>query len=91
VTHYLFPSRCDAYVTHEKFIGLGRDVIGHGLLGRGNLRLIVPVDPLIIKEARDVKGTRVVALGQLMIDLVKEGAVCEEAVAEMVRRDVRPY
>ena len=91
VTHYLFPSRCDAYVTNDQFIGLGRDILGHGLLGRGNLRLIVPADPIIIKEARDVKGTRVVALGQLMIDLVKEGAVCEEAVAEMVRRDVRPY
>ncbi len=91
VTHYLFPTRCDAYVTQEEFPGVARAIIGLGLLGRGNLRLMVPVDPSVIRDARGVRGACVVPLGQLMMDLIKEGGVCDVAVEEMVNRDVRAY
>ena len=89
VTHHLFPTRCDAYVTGSALKGLKRAVMKDGLIGNGNTRLIVPVDEGIIDEARDIRGVCVVSLGQLMLDLVREGGVCMEAFELMVDRNVR--
>jgi hypothetical protein len=89
VTHHLFKTRCDAYVTEGAMKRLWKRVVRDGLLGRGNLRLIIPVDGDIIKEARTIRGIRVVSMGQLMMDLMKEGGVDVQAVEEMVKRHVR--
>lgn len=89
VTHHLFPTRCDAYVTGSALKELKKAVMKEGLIGNGNTRLIVPVDESIIDEARDIRGVLVVSLGQLMLDCVREGGVCMEAFELMVNRDVR--
>jgi hypothetical protein len=88
VTHHLFPSRCDVYVTRKTFADMGAKVLNEALIGGGNTRLIVPVDEGIVDEAQVIRGVRVVSLGQLMLDLVREGGVCMEAFEMVVKRNV---
>jgi hypothetical protein len=89
LTHHLFLTRYDAYVTEEAFRAAREAVSKEGLIGGGNLRLMIPVDDMIIKEASNIRGVRVVSVGQLMLDLVKEGGVAMQAAEEMVKRNVR--
>jgi hypothetical protein len=89
VNHHLFPTRCDAYVVGSTLDNMKKAVLKEGLIGSGNTRLIVPVDEGIIDEAQEIRGVRVVSLGQLMLDLVREGGVAMEAFEMMVRRNVR--
>jgi hypothetical protein len=89
ISHHLFKTRCDAYVTEEALKRLWSKIVKEGLLGRGNMRLMIPADKNVIKEASQVHDIRVVSVGQLMIDLMKEGGVCVQAVEEMVKRHVR--
>lgn len=84
-THLLFKTRCDAYVSEGSLKELWKRVADEGLLGKGNLRLMVPADPLVISEASLVHGVRIVSREQLMLDLMSEGGVCVQAVEEMVR------
>jgi len=89
VTHHLFPTRCDAYILEADLKRLKPMIFKEGLLGKGNIRLMVPVDTNIIDEARRIRGTLVVSQGQLLIDLVREGGVCMEAFEMMVSQHVR--
>jgi len=50
-------------------------VIKKGLLGKGNLRVILAKDKAIFKESKDIKGVNAVSIPQLLIDLKKEGGV----------------
>ena len=88
VTHHLFPSRYDVYLDMDTMHKIYERTFIEGWLGMGNTRLIVPVDETILDDIRLVNEVKVVGMGQLMIDLVKEGGVAEEAVQEMVRRNV---
>ncbi len=85
-THLLFKTRCDVYVSEATMNLLWRRVADEGLLGRGNLRLMIPADPRVISEASLVHGIRIVSREQLMVDLMREGGVCVQAVEEMVGR-----
>ncbi|MDG6913081.1 MAG: hypothetical protein JRN35_08400 [Nitrososphaerota archaeon] len=89
VTHLLFRTRCDVYVTEPAMKWLLERIRKEGLLGRGNLRLMIPCDPAVITEASVIREVRIVSRGQLMLDLMKEGGVCVQAVEEMVKQDVR--
>jgi hypothetical protein len=89
VTHHLFPTRCDAYVTGPALKMMKKAVMKEGLIGSGNTRLLVPVDEAIIDEAIEIRGVRVVSMGQLMLDLVREGGPAMEAFEMMVSRNVR--
>ncbi len=88
VTHHLFPSRCDVYVTRKTFSDMRAKVLDEALIGGGNTRLIVPVDEGIVDDANVIRGVRIVSLGQLMLDLVREGGVCMEAFEMVVKRNV---
>jgi len=88
LTHHLFRTRCDAYVTQGALRKLWNRIVKEGLVGGGNMRLILPVDGEIVKEARTLRGIRIVGLGQLMIDLVREGGASVQGAEEMVRRRV---
>lgn len=89
LTHLLFRTRCDVYVTESAMKWLLERIRKEGLLGRGNLRLMIPYDPAVIAEASVIHELTIVSRGQLMLDLMKEGGVCVQAVEEMVKRDVR--
>jgi len=88
ITHHLFPSRCDIYVKQDVLEDLFKKVMDEGMIGDGNLRFIVPADPEIVRDIQLVNEIMVVSMGQLIMDLIKEGGVCTEAAEEMVKRNV---
>ena len=88
ITHHLFPSRCDLYVDPDMLGILARLLMDEGMIGNGNLRLIVPADTETMSNFSMIKNVRVVSPGQLIIDLITEGGVCSEAAEEMVKRNV---
>lgn len=89
LTHHLFPFRCDVYVTMPELEKIKEHIKKEGLLGSGNMRFIVPADDQIIERSQKIRGVHVVSIGQLMLDLVKEGGVCMEAFEMLVERNVR--
>ncbi len=87
-TRQLFPSRYDAYVNGEDIAKWKALVLKNGLLGKGNLRLIIANDKALFKESQIIKGIRIVSIQQLLIDLKREGGVCMEAYEILVKRHV---
>jgi hypothetical protein len=79
---YLFPSRTDIYIKPGEEEIWGRALIGRGLKGKGNLRLLIDEEH-VFYASRIVQGVRVVSPPQLIVDLLLEGGVCVEA-AEML-------
>lgn len=78
-THQLFPSRYDIYIKEEDKELWKKDILNDGLIGKGNVRLIIPKDESVFKESRLIKNINLVSKPQLLIDLKKEGGVCTEA------------
>lgn len=87
-SRHLFLSRYDVYIKEEDIDKWKSLIIRRGLLGKGNLRLIFAQDYAIFKEAKEIKGIRIVSMSQLLIDLKKEGGVCIEAYNILVNRNV---
>ncbi len=87
-SHHLFSSRYDIYIKEEDFDKWKTFILEKGLLGKGNLRLIIAKDNAIFKEAKEIKGIRIVPMPQLLIDLKREGGVCMEAYNILVKRNV---
>lgn len=88
VSRHLFPSRYDIYIKAEDFDKWKSIILEKGLLGRGNSRLNIAKDELVFKEAKEIKGVKVVSMPQLLIDLKREGGVCIEAYNILVKRNV---
>ena len=87
-SRHLFLSRYDVYIKEEDIDKWKSLIIKRGLLGKGNLRLILAKDNAIFKEAQEIKGIRIVSMPQLLIDLKREGGVCMEAYNILVNRNV---
>lgn len=88
VSMHLFPSRYDAYIKDGDLGKWKAMILEKGLVGKGNVRLVVANDELILKEAKKVKGISIVSMPQLLIDLKAEGGVCMEAYSILVKRNV---
>ena len=89
VSRHLFPSRYDIYIKEEDLDMWKSLVIKKGLLGKGNLRVILAKDKSVFKESKEIKGVKSVSIPQLLIDLKKEGGVCIEAYNILVKRNVQ--
>ena len=88
-SRHLFLSRYDLYIKEEDFDKWKSLIIKNGLLGKGNLRLIIAKDNEIFKEVQIVKGIKLISMQQLLIDLKKEGGVCLEAYKILVKKNVQ--
>jgi hypothetical protein len=88
LNHYLFPSRADLYVIKEDLIKWKDKIMKKGLVGKGNLRLLL-YDPHVLYKKRKIKGLWVASIPQVLLDLNKEGGVCKEAYDIMVEKYVR--
>ena len=88
VSRHLFPSRYDIYIKEEDLNMWKSLIIKKGLLGKGNLRVILAKDKSVFKESKEIKGVKSVSISQLLIDLKKEGGVCIEAYNILVKRNV---
>jgi hypothetical protein len=86
----LFPSRADIYINKEDYQKWIEIIIQNkGLVGKGNLRLLIGEDELVFEETTWIDGLRIVSKTQLILDLFREGGVCYQAFEIMVRDYVR--
>jgi len=88
ISHHLFPSRYDVYIKGGDLKKWRNLILKNGLIGKGNLRLIMANDELMLKDFKTIKGIRLVSLPQLLVDLKKEGGVCIEAYNILVKQNV---
>ncbi len=87
-SHHLFPSRTDLYVKSEDIDGWKKELFEKGLIGKGNLRLILAIDDYLFKFTQEVKNLKLVSIPLLLIDLKREGGVCLEAYDYLVKKYV---
>lgn len=85
VQHYLFPSRIDLYVREEDAERWHEFIVEDGLVGKGNVRLLL-VDCHLFYGSFERRGLKVVSLPQLIVDLFDEGGVCVEAAERLLER-----
>lgn len=85
VQHYLFPSRIDLYIRKKDEEHWHELIVGEGLVGKGNLRLLL-ADDHIFYGSFERAGLKVVSLPQLIVDLFYEGGVCVEAAEKLLEK-----
>jgi hypothetical protein len=85
VQHYLFPSRLDLYVRPEDGDQWHRLISSEGLVGKGNLRLLL-ADSHVFFGSFKRQNLTVVSVPQLIVDLFEEGGVCTEAAEKLLEK-----
>lgn len=85
IQNYLFPSRIDLYVREEDIATWHKLFTKNGLVGKGNVKIIIE-DEHVFYKIRKKKGLHVVSIPQLIVDLLKEGGVAEEAAILLIRK-----
>lgn len=89
LNNYLFPSRTDLYIKEGDLLQWKDNIIKkNGLYGKGNLRLLI-YDEHTMYGKKKINGLWVASVPQVMIDLRREGGVCQEAYDMMMEKYVR--
>jgi hypothetical protein len=83
VQNYLFPSRTDFYVNPEERTKWHEIFSSHGLVGKGNTRVLIG-DKHVFYKSFSVNGLTLVSIPQLILDLLNEGGVCVEAANNLL-------
>jgi len=83
IQHYLFPSRIDVYVMKEDAGRWNELITKEGLVGKGNVRLLLS-DDHVFYDSFTHRGLNVVSFPQLIVDLFDEGGVCVEAAERLL-------
>lgn len=88
VNAYLFPSRTELYIRADDFDDWHALLVKEGaLVGGGNVRLRW-YDDQVFYNSFSVDGYRIVAIPQLIVDLLREGASAVEAAEMMIEKYV---
>ncbi|HKZ95219.1 MAG TPA: hypothetical protein VJ249_11680 [Candidatus Bathyarchaeia archaeon] len=85
VQHLLFPSRTDLYIRREDEDLWHRLIRQEGLVGKGNLRLLI-ADSHVFYRSLERRELKIVSPPQLIVDLLEEGGVCTEAAQELLEK-----
>ncbi len=85
IQNYLFPSRTDLFVREEDVEKWHKLFTKNGLTGKGNVKIIIE-DEHVFYKSKQKKGFKVVSIPQLIVDLLKEGGVAEEAAIMLMRK-----
>ena len=83
---YLFPSRVDIYIKQQDFNDWHTLLIKKGLVGKGNMRLLLEDDHVFYANIKK-KGIRIVSIPQLILDLLREEGVAIEAAHLLMKRE----
>jgi len=83
--NYLFPSRIDLFVKEEDVEKWHNLFTKNGLIGKGNVKIIIE-DEHVFYKCKQKRGFKVVSIPQLIVDLLKEGGVAEEAAIMLMRK-----
>lgn len=86
VQKYLFPSRTDFYIEPEDRDGWHRLLSEKGLVGKGNVRVLM-TDEHVFYKSSEKKGMTVVSTPQLIVDLLQEGGPCSEAAEMLMQKE----
>jgi hypothetical protein len=85
VQHLLFPSRTDLYIKREDEDLWHRLITQEGLVGKGNLRLLI-ADKHVFYHTTERRELKIVSLPQLIVDLLEEGGVCTQAAEQLLEK-----
>jgi len=85
VQQYLFPSRTDVCIETKDAEKWQELITKEGLVGRGNLRLLI-ADSHVFYGSFKRQGLTVVCIPQLIADLLEEGGVCTEAAEKLLEK-----
>lgn len=85
VNNYLFPKVYDVYVRSQDLPGWHDILSSMGYVGRGNVRVLV-ADEHVFWGTKKVQGWPVVSIQQLIVDLIREGMECLEAVDQLMEK-----
>jgi hypothetical protein len=84
--HYLFPSRIDIYIKEQDIQPWHKLLVKHGLVGKGNMRLLLDDDHVFYNNIKK-EGLRIVSIPQLILDLLREEGVAIEAAQMLMKRE----
>jgi len=85
IHQYLFPTRTDLYILQEEVNLWYKTLKPYGLIGPGNVRLII-ADPHIITTSIKKNAYILVSKPQLICDLFLEGGVAVDAAHLLIRK-----
>lgn len=88
IQNYLFPSRVDVYIKEEDWQQWHDMISKKGLVGKGNLRLLLAQEHVFYKSF-EKDGLEIVSTPQLIIDLMIEGSVCVEAADMLIKKGMK--
>jgi hypothetical protein len=86
VQNYLFPSRIEIYIDENEAIAWHKLLTENGLVGKGNFRLLRE-DNHIFYHTLKKEGITLVSIPQLIVDLLREKGVAEEAGKMLMARE----
>jgi len=86
IQNYLFPSRVEIYIDEKEAIAWHKLLIENGLAGKGNFRLFLE-DNHIFYHNITKEGINIVSIPQLILDLLREKGVAEEAGKMLMARE----
>lgn len=86
VQNYLFPSRIDFYIVRSDLAKWHERLRGEGLVGKGNTRVLI-ADEHVFYNTSERSGFKIVSIPQLIVDLLAEGGVCDEAAEMLMEKE----
>ena len=88
--NYLFPSRVEIYIREEDAISWHELLKANGLVGKGNFRLFLDDEHIFYHNIKK-KNFRIVSVPQLILDLLREKGVAEEAGKMLMLREYHAF
>ena len=84
--NYLFPSRVEIYIDENETLEWHKLLIENGLVGKGNFRLFLEDNHVFYHNIKK-EGLYVVSIPQLILDLLREKGVAEEAGKMLMEKE----
>ncbi|MCK4365028.1 MAG: hypothetical protein KAW45_03150 [Thermoplasmatales archaeon] len=88
--NYLFPSRVEIYIQEGDAISWHELLTANGLVGKGNFRLFLDDEHIFYHNIKK-KNFRIVSIPQLILDLLREKGVAEEAGKMLMSREYHAF
>ena len=85
VQNYLFPSRVEIYIHENEALEWHKLLSKNGLVGKGNFRLFLEDNHVFYHNIKK-EGLNIVSIPQLILDLLREKGVAEEAGKMLMER-----
>jgi len=86
IQNYLFPSRVEIYIEDKEAIAWHKLLTENGLVGKGNFRLFLEDNHIFYHNIKK-EGINIVSIPQLILDLLREKGVAEEAGKMLMVRE----